>query len=49
MINIDGAFIALCTNIGIEVYNKETQELTYNIPKHEKSLPLSLLPIVGIA
>ena len=34
VINIDGIFIALCTDDGIEVYNKETQELTYKIPKH---------------
>ena len=37
MINIDGTFIALCTDNGIEVYNKETQELTYKIPKHLQS------------
>ena len=34
IINIDGLFIALCKNSGIEVYNKETQELAYKIPKH---------------
>ena len=37
VINIDGSFIALCTHNGIEVYNKETQELTYKIPKHLQS------------
>ena len=37
IINIDGLFIALCKNSGIEVYNKETQELTYEIPKLKKS------------
>ena len=37
VINIDRSFIALCTEYGIEVYNKETQELSYKIHKHSKS------------
>ena len=51
MINIDGTFIALCTDNGIEVYNKETQELTYKIPKHLQSHKIAIyaFPIAGIA
>ena len=36
VINIDWTSIALCKHNGIEVYDKETQELTYKIPKHLK-------------
>ena len=51
MINIDGTFIALCTDNGIEVYNKETQELTYKIPKNFQSHAFAVYakPIESIA
>lgn len=36
VINIDRTSLALCTNNGIEVYNKNTKELTLKIPKHKE-------------
>ena len=36
VIDIDRTSIGLCTNNGIEVYKKETKELTYKISKHKE-------------
>ena len=52
VINIDRNSIALCTIDGLEVYNKQTQQLTYKIPTHYKpSEAYSVLaqPIPGIS
>ena len=34
VININVKFIALCTDSGIEVYNKKLRQLIYKIPKN---------------
>ena len=35
--NINGNFIAVCKDNGIEVYNKKNKELKYRIPKYYES------------
>ena len=51
VININELTIALCTDNGIEVYNKDTHQLIYEISKPKESHEYAVLasPIVGIA
>ena len=52
VINIDRNSFALCTIDGLEVYNKQTQQLTYKIPTLSnlpKAYVVLAQPIAGIS
>ena len=51
VININATSIALCTDKGIEIYKKETQELKSEIPLsyYNQDMVLLAIPVIGIA